>query len=221
MTGTAIVKPAKNDAELARNMDARLNQAEHPLSTRMGDWVLSTQADSGNLLASHVDGGSVILAVKPKSADEPDAVAGTDTVYMKVERQANQSGPRGSTVLTQWDTVTFQTPEWGFTPPGADIVIPVDGVYTIHYNLHFLNNSTVINKAILIVGGTVRQTAQNNGANGALYPHFSISDTFSLSAGTVVRGGAYTSGSGTMDFGYSDDDPTVFTNMSLYRLPIG
>lgn len=221
MSSTAKVKPAKNDAEWARNVEKKQDQAENSTTARVGPWVLSAQADTENLLASHVDGGAVILAVKPESTDEPDAVEGTDTPYIKVERQANQQGPRGSTVLTQWDTVAHQTPEWGFLPPGSDIVIPVDGVYAVHFNLHGLNNSTVINKAILIVGGVVKQTAQNNGANGALYPHFSISDTYTMAAGTVVRGGMYVSGSGTMDFGYSSDDPTVFTNMSIYRLPIG
>lgn len=221
MTGTAKVKPAKNDQEWARNTEKRQEQLENPTSTRVGPWVLSAQPDTENLLASHVDGGAVILAVKPESSDEPDDVAGTDIAYIKVERQTTQSGPRGSANLVSWDFVAYQTSEFGFNAPGTDIVIPVDGVYDIKLSLSWLNSSTVTNKAILLIGGSPKLTQEANNVDASSYPSFHLSNTFSLSAGTIVSAAAYTSGSGTMDFGVSGADGTVFSALSIARLAIG
>lgn len=221
MTGTAKVKPAKNNAELLRNHQRRLEQVENPTSTRVGDWVFSTQPDTGNLLASHVDGGSVVLAAKPASADSPDEVARTDFPYIKVERQQNQAEARGSAHLVQWDTVAYQSSDFGFTPTATDISIPVDGVYACTFNLVFLNQSAVTNKAIFLIDGVVKMAQEQFWSGGATYCNFYLHDTFSLSAGTIVAAAAFVSGSGTFDFGRSGADPTVFTTMSLVRLPVG
>lgn len=217
---TAKVKPPKNNQEWARNVETKQEQDENATSARVGPWVLSSQIDTENLLASHVDGGSVVLAEKPDSGDEPDAVASNDPPYIKVERQTTQSGPRGSTVLVSWNSVDFQS-GFGFVAPGTDLVIPADGVYAIDYTLYMLNASTVTNKAILLIGGVPKLTGAVLSTESSIYPGFSLSSTFNLSAGTVIQGGAWVSGSGTMDFGYSGDDPTVFTSLSLARLPIG
>lgn len=220
MTGTAKVKPAKNNAEQVRNMVRRTEQLENPTSTRMGDWVISTQPDTGNLLASHVDGGSVVLAAKPASAESPDDVARTDFPYIKVERQQNQAEARGSSHLVDWDTVAYQSSDFGFTPTATDISIPVDGVYDCTLNLIFKNQSNVTNKAIFLIDGVVKM-AQEQFWSNSVYCNFYLREPFSLSAGTIVSAAAFVSGSGTFDFGASGADPTVFTSMSLVRLPVG
>lgn len=218
MSGSAKYKPPRSNEEWARNTEKRLNQAENPTSMRVGEWTLSTQEGTGNLIASHVDGGSVILAAKPAASDEPDEVADTDAQpHIKVERQANQQEARGSAHLVEWDTVAYATGEWGFTPVATDIVIPQDGVYAIDYNLIFLNQSSVTNKAILLIDGVVRDAQEQFWSGGATFCNFYLSNTFSLTAGTIVSAAAFVSGSGTFDFGASGADPTVFTSLSLTR----
>jgi hypothetical protein len=213
VTGTAKTKPPKNDAEWARNTEKRLNAAENPTAVRIGEWVLSTDPDTGNLIGSHVDGGSKIIAVKPAASENPDDIVSSATPYIKLERQQNQNAPRGSAQLVQWDTVASQTSDWGFSPPGTDIDIPVDGIYEVKYHLAFLNSSTVINKAVLLINATV-VGAQEDAANGQ-YCSFYISDTFNMNAGDIVSCAAYVAGSGTMDFGSSGADPTVHTSLSI------
>jgi hypothetical protein len=221
MSGTAKVKPPLNNAEWARNTEKRLNQAENPTSTRVGEWVLSTQANSGNLIASHVEGGSVTLAVKPApSADAADLVTGNDFPHLKVERQVNQSGTRGTTVTVQWDTLIEKTDEWGFVPTSSDILIPVDGTYLCIYHLAFLNASAEINKGVFRIDGLVKM-AQEFDPNTAWYQSMYMVDTFDMTAGALITCGAYVPGSGTFDFGASGADTSVYTSLSMTRLPVG
>lgn len=221
MSGTAKVKPAKNDAELARNVVTRLDQAENSTTVRVGPWVLAEQAGTGNLLASHVDGGAVIIAEKPESAEEPDAVASADFPSIKVERQQNQAEARGSSHLVQWDTVAYASGGFSFTPTATDIVIPTAGVYLCQYSLIFLNQSSVTNKAIFLIDGVVKMAQEQFWSGGATFCNFYLSGLFPLNAGTIVSAAAFVSGSGTFDFGASGADPTVVTSMSLVRLPVG
>lgn len=67
-------RPPRNDAEWARDTNRRLANVEHPDAARAGPWVLSADAESGDLIASHVDGGSVRLARVPASDTNPDTV---------------------------------------------------------------------------------------------------------------------------------------------------
>lgn len=221
MTGTAKIKPPRNNPEWARNTEKRLNAAENPTAIRVGEWTLSTQDGTGNLIASHVEGGSVILAAKPAASEEPDEVTDTDEQpHIKVERQATQSESRGTAHLVEWDTVAYATGDWGFTPVATDIVIPQDGVYIIIYNLVFLNSSDVVNKAILLIDGVVRDAQEVNYEVG-VFNNFYLSNTFAMTAGTIVSAAAFVSGSGTFDFGPSSADPTVFTSLSLTRQAVG
>ena len=221
MTGTAKVKPPRNNAEWARNTEKRLGADENSTALRAGAWTISTQEGTENLIASHVSGGSVILSAKPAASEEPDEVSDTDAQeYIKVERQQNQAESRGAAHLVQWDTLVQQTGSWGFTPTATDLVIPRDGVYAINFNLVFRNSSTATNKAIFLVEGVARD-AQEMVPSNATYCNFYISNTFPLTAGNIVSAAAYVSGSGTFDFGASSADPTVFTSLSLTRLPVG
>jgi hypothetical protein len=218
---SAIPKPPRNNMEWARRTEKRLNEHDNATAVRIGEWTLSTQEGTGNLIAGHVDGGSVILAVKPAASEEPDEVTDTDDQpHLKLERQAVQSESRGAAHLVQWDTVAYATGDWGFTPVATDIVIPQDGVYLIIYNLVFLNSSDVVNKAILMIDGVVREATEAN-YEVNVYNTFYISNTYALTAGQLISAAAYVAGSGTFDFGPSGADPTVFTSLSLTRQAVG
>jgi hypothetical protein len=221
MSGTAKVKPPRNNEEWARNTEKRLGAGENQTAVRVAGWTFAEQEDTGNLIVSHVDGGSVVLAVKPDAGDEPDEVQDTDDQpYIKVERQQNQAEARGAAHLVEWDTLVQQTGGWGFTPTATDLVIPRDGVYAINYSLHYLNSSSAVNKAIFLIDGVVRD-AHEQDFEQAAYVNLYISNTYPLSAGQIISAAAFTAGSGTFDFGYSGADPTVFTSLSLTRLPVG
>ncbi len=217
MSGTPKVKPPKNDQEWARNTEKRLVAAENPSSMRVGEWVLSTSADTGNLIASHVDGGPVVLAVKPAASQDPDEIASTTAPYIKVERQTNQNEARGAAHLVIWDSVASQTSDWGFSAPGTDIDIPVSGTYQINFHLAFLNPSNVTNKAILMVNAVV-VGAQEFTPDTSWYQSMYITDTFNLNAGDVISCAAFVAGSGTFDFGSSGADPTVHTSLMIHQI---
>lgn len=220
MSGTAKVKPPRNNEEWARNTQKQLGALENSTAVRVGAWTLSTQEGTENLLASHVDGGSIILGAKPAASEEPDEVQETDyQPYIKVERQQNQAEARGTAHLVEWDTLVQQTGGWGFTPTATDLVIPRDGVYDIKYSLHYLNTSSAVNKAIFLIDGVVRD-AHEQDFEQAAYVNLYISNTYPLTAGNIISAAAYTAGSGTFDFGHSGADPTVFTSLSLTRLPV-
>lgn len=214
MSGTAKTKPPKNDQEWARNTQKRLEAVENPTSTRVGEWVLSTSPDTGNLIASHVDGGSVVLAVKPAASQNPDEVIDSTVPYIKLERQQNQAEARGAAALVKWDTVASQTRDWGFSAPGTDIDIPVNGIYEMKYHLAFLNASDVISKGVLMVNAVV-VGAQEFDPDTAWYQSMYISDTFTLNSGDIISCAAYVGGSGTFDFGSSGADPAVHTSLSI------
>lgn len=218
MTGTVSTKPAKNNAEWARNTEKRLNAAENPTAVRAGDWVLSTDTDNGNLIAGYANGGSVIVATAPNAADNPDQVTGNVQPFIKVERQANQSGTRGTTSLVLWDSLAFQTDGWGFVPTATDIVVPKSGVYTIKYHLAFLNASSALNKGVLLIDAVVRM-AQERPGGGSYVSHYMAED-FALNAGSIISCGAYVDGSGTFDFGSSGADTSVHTSLSLLKLEV-
>lgn len=221
MSGTAKVKPPTNNAEWARNTEKRLNQSEHPTSARVGQWVLSTHGPTGNLIASHVDGGSVVLATKPDPSAGPDVVSGVVQPFIRVERQANQQEPRGATALVLWDTAAFQTTEWGFVPIASDIAIPEDGVYQCTYHLAFLNSSDITSKAIFMVDAVVRMAQEfNPDSSSSWFQSMYMSEPFTLNAGQVVSCGAFVSGTGTFDFGASGADPSVYTSLSLRKLEV-
>lgn len=140
--------------------------------------------------------------------------------YIKVERQTIQSGARGAVIPVIWDTITAQSSEWGFSANATDVAIPQDGTYLCSYHLAFLNASGVTDKAVFLVDGVVKM-AQEFTPNTAWYQSMYMTEMFSLTAGSIISCGAFVSGSGTMDFGPSSVDTSVFTSLSLTRLPVG
>lgn len=222
MSGTVKVKPPKNNQEWARNQQRRTEQLENPTATRMGDWVLSTQPGTGNLQASHVDGGSVVLAGKPEPSADADTVVGAGFPCLKVERVATQVENAGSSHPVDWDTLAHASPEFNFFPPRSEIVIPSNGVWMITLNLCFLGNSLLISKAIIDIDGIVVRAEENREVDaGGGYATFSIVDLFPLTAGSIVRARAYRQGGGTFGFGTTTADPNARSSMSLTRLPVG
>src|SRR4051812_13256704 len=103
MSGTTdpASEPTDN-AEWARATDQRINSLENSTSVRAGDWVLSTSAD-GALIASNVNGGSVILAKKPAGGEnDPDAIEDPAVPSVSVALAGTQSiasGSPGSAVI--------------------------------------------------------------------------------------------------------------------------
>lgn len=215
MSGTAKVKPPKNNAEWARNAEKRINQTEHPTSQRVGDWVLSTHPESGALIASNVNGGSIVLAGQPAPSDNADEVATQGQPYIKVERQQNQQEARGTMQIVLWDTLAYQTDHWGFAPTASDIVIPEDGIYYCQYHLAFLNSSSTTNSAVFFIDSIEKMLLTLPGGND-----YYLAEPFTLNAGQVITCGAFVPGSGTMDFGTSGAFPTIYTSMTLLKLEV-
>jgi hypothetical protein len=213
------VKPPKNNAEWARNVEKQLDTPDS--SVRVGKWVLSTHPETGALIASHIDGGSVVLANQPAPSEDADAIASSGQPLIKLERQANQQEPRGTTALVLWDTVAYQTDEWGFVPTATDIGIPETGVYRITYHLAFLNQSSVTSKATVFLDGVVKMAQEfNPHTDEPWWESMYISEEFPLTAGTIVSCGAYVAGSGTFDFGASGADTSVYTSLVITKLAV-
>jgi hypothetical protein len=219
LSGTPRVKAPKNNAEWARNVEKRQGATEHPVSQRIGDWTLSTDPSTGNLIASNINGGSTILVQKPEPSDNADEIATQGQPFIKVERETNQQATRGTTALVMWDSVSYQTSDWGFIPTASDLVVPRDGVYLCMYHLAFLNSSNVVNKGNFMIDATTKMV-QEFDPSDAWWCSMYMVDTFPLTAGQVISCGAYVSGSGTFDFGSSGVDPTVHTSLSLLRLNV-
>jgi len=156
VSGTAKVKPPKNDAQWARNTERRLQQAEHPMSARAGNWVLSTNPDTGDLIASNVNGGSIVLAREPEPSDDanPDLIAAT-TYQVTVTRTALQAiASGGNTVI--WDGVLTEIGDgWGTGPGATTVTAPVSGVYHLSSMLHWETGNVSCTTAILVDNSTV------------------------------------------------------------------
>lgn len=89
---SAVDRPPQTDAEWARDTDRRITNVEHPEALRAGGWVISPEEGTGDLIASHVDGGSVRLAEVPASDADPDdvqAVKQPTIAWLEPELAAN------------------------------------------------------------------------------------------------------------------------------------
>lgn len=221
MTGTAKVKPAKNNQEWARNTEARLGAAENPTSTRVGDWVFSTQPGTGNLLASHIDGGSVVLAGKPSALSSPDDVQVATFPAITVQRTFDQVEANGSAHLVLWDTLVLAGGGFTFSPTGSEIVVPVDGHYLCSYYLAFKNATALEVSGVFYAGGLSKMARSRPNSDYSALASLTLTKVLPLQAGTIITAAAYMAGSGTFAFGASTADPQAHTTLSLVRLPIG
>ncbi|MCM6774966.1 hypothetical protein NDR87_26335 [Nocardia sp. CDC159] len=221
MTGTTEKKtPPRSDQEWARDIQQRVDNVEHPTSLRAGDWVLSTQEGTGSLIASHVDGGSVVLAKKPESTEDPDKVADSGLPFVKLVRNLLQSAAANTVTPISWNAVVHQTGDWNITAPASTIIIPTDGIYLVLFRLMWETNGQTTTKAIVTVDGTAVMTQEFNPHNTETWWQSEYtSDTFPFNAGQVLTCQAYSGGT-TRNFGPSSPDPNSVTSLSLIRLPV-
>lgn len=217
MTGTAKVKPPKNDEEWARNTQKRIEQVEHPSSARIGAWVLSTDPESGNLIASNVNGGAVVLANQPEGEGDADSVDRTGSA-LKVERRTPQSG--SGYVQVAWDTVAYTTDDWSVVEGSTEVVVPSDGLWLITYHLQGISDSGSTHKARVNIDGTPVMTTRQ-APYTAIEPSLYMAETFPLSAGQGISAFSWMVGGASHSFGSSSADPSVCTAMTVTRIPIG
>lgn len=219
MTGTAKVKPAKDDAEWARNTQRRLEQVEHPASSRIGNWVLSTDSDTGDLIASNVNGGSVVIANEPEGDGDADVVA-SGWSHLKVSRQAVQSVSVGSHVPIEWDTVDSQSDGWSVAAGSSSFVIPESGIWLVIYNLYFTTNTGVTRNGRFWVDGAARISSRSEGGS---FPTLACTDVLGLSAGSEIYATTWAGSSGVSPYQIGPDDSSAssVTSLTLTRLPIG
>ena len=217
VSGTAKVKPPQTDEEWARNTQRRIEQVEHPASTRIGAWVLSTDPESGNLIASNVNGGAVVLANEPSGEGGADTVA-SEYSSIKVERRANQSGSGYLPIV--WDTVAHATSDWPSAEGVAEVAVPSDGLWLVHAHLQSPVTSGSTCKARVVFDGVPRMAARHlpyTGAEVSIY----MTEPIQLTAGTTVGLEGWLTGGANFTWGPSDNDPAVVTFLALTRLPNG
>lgn len=218
MTGTAKVKSAKTDAELARNFDRRISAAENPSAVRCGDWVFST-SDSGNLIASYVNGGSVILVTPPPAGQDPDAVAETQLPFIKVRRTADQSAPQNTLTTVIWDTIDSSSGAWTGDITGfSQLTVPEDGFYLANFHLAWKSSTTDVRKGVLAVNGFQYGAQEFRPTLPGWIPSMYINDCFDLKAGDVIEGKVFNNSSGGALFSASTADPESYTSMSIVKL---
>lgn len=156
MSGSDNRRPPKDDKELAREFDRRISSLEHPSATRVGKWVLST-GDSGELLASYVEGGSVSLSPPPVVGDSPDETESEDQEppLLFLERTDLQDINGGQVTRIEWNQVVQQIGTWGITgsDPHSDIEIPVTGYYIVTVNVAMGGDRNNLTQAVVQIDG--------------------------------------------------------------------
>ncbi|WP_157181994.1 hypothetical protein [Nocardia testacea] len=223
MTGTAKVKPPKNNAEWARNTEKRLNSAEHPTSMRVGAWTISTHPDTGALIASNVNGGSLILAEPPAPSDtaDPDAIT-TDVAQVTMTRTALQAIPAGG-ALVQWDGSLSEIGQWTSGGSGTQVVeaitVPISGVYQLSSTVHWEVGSIAATIGIRVDGVTVI-AGRYVESSGIVWPSSIAVGELPLEAGSSISvialpGAARNIGASTLG------TPAIPSTLSLHLIARG
>lgn len=222
MTGTSRIKPPRSDAEFARNTTRRLESVENPESMRAGEWVLSTSED-GSLIASNVNGGSVVLSGPPPPGEDPDRIVSDVLPELKVRRSTTQRVP-GSTVGTvEWDAIDTMTGAWSVlaTDTFTEVYVPRDGLYLVIYKLSWSDSSEDIRKAMIEINGVVTDAHEiRPGSNRAFIMSHYLVNTYPLTSSQPIKALAWTAGSSLLNapFGFSENDPNSFTSLSVVCL---
>lgn len=187
MTGTAEpIREPKTNAEWARSTQRRIESAENPTSLRAGEWVFSTSTD-GHLLASHVDGGSVIVARKPHGGEnDPDAITDNALPAVTATRSALQSVPAAGSAI-MFDGVSSEVGDWTSGLTLFDSMrVPETGVYDISATAFVSAGGGLIHVVVLVdtvtsLGGRLYEGA------GANWPSVTVAGQLSLTAGQTVQ----------------------------------
>ncbi|MGW4716841.1 hypothetical protein [Nocardia sp. NPDC004260] len=186
MSGTANVKPPKTNAEWVRNTERRLAQTEHPSSARVGNWVLSTHPDTGDLIASNVNGGSLILAEQPEPSDTPDTVT-SPACAVVVGRSSLQSIPSGGAFIV-WDSNLAEVGgAWGAgSGTVSALTVPQSGLYQIAASIHWETGGITATSAIFVDDRAVLSSRITDGI-GSSWITSQVNGLRNLEQGAVVR----------------------------------
>lgn len=206
-----MAKPPKNDAEWARDVDRRLSTRENPSAQRVGDWVLSTDSDSGSLIGSHVDGGSRVIARRPEPSDDVDAVQEQATSRIRIDRRTNQTCNRGDDTLIQYEAIAAQSPDWSFTPPATVLTIPSDGFYSLASSVQFGTPQDLYRYTTIQIDGT--PVVGDIMIYSSTLVHY-----VDLVAGQTLSVNVWAGGSGTFVLGQHPNYPTAWTCLAVTRL---
>jgi hypothetical protein len=188
MSGTPFVKRPKNNAEWARNTEKRQNAVEHPTSQRIGPWTLSAHPESGALIASHVNGGSLVLATPPEPSDEAgaDEVSATKSA-VTLTRTTNQAIAATATAV-QWEDVRADIGGWttGVLTGGlTEVTVPISGLYFMSSTVHFQAGGGLLAVAIRINGATQLVTNMVENVGGS-WPSVVVSGQLPLLEGDTL-----------------------------------
>lgn len=217
MSGSSNKRPPKDDKELAREFDQRLTSLEHPSATRVGKWVLST-GGSGELLASYVGGGSVILSPPPAVGDSPDETEdeNQEPPLLFMERTGLQHMNSSTVTSIGWNQVVRSIGTWGIEGSGAqtDLEIPVAGYYLVTLNVAFSTSRNSLTQAVVQIDGddTYRQAFYPG--NTQLRQHAIAFQSY-FESGVTMRAWVY--GSSSNDFGKSGSYRTTMEINCLRR----
>ncbi|MDE1675130.1 hypothetical protein [Nocardia gipuzkoensis] len=158
MSGTAEpVRDPKDDAEWARDTTRRLESLENPTSARVGPWVLSA-SDEGHLIASYVEGGSVVLARKPAAAENnPDDIDEAVNPSCSVTRTALYTIPANGGPV-RFDGVEVNAGgDWTGGQSLFDaVIVPVSGAYRVTGTVQFSSHPSAVIRCAVRVDGAPR-----------------------------------------------------------------
>lgn len=214
MSGSSITPAPRDDAEWARDIVRRIEALERPSALRAGDWVITTSPETGNLIASHVDGGSVVIAPPPPSGQDPDAVVDTAPPALQMSLIAPGQNLASNTVArVQWNRVDRNIGGWQLnglrdatggdgstaTDNVHDIVVPSDDLYLITVRVSWQNAADRVAKVMLHIddyGVDVVESRWPNGAN--VTPTLTIATQRWLTAGTAVGVNAWSNTAGLL-----------------------
>lgn len=189
MSGTAEpVRPPTSDAEWARDTTRRVESLENPTSQRIGPWVLSASSE-GHLIASYVDGGSVIVARKPTGGENnPDEITDSVIPEVTVVRHAAQTIPAGGAVVT-FDGVRIEKGgDWTSGKTLFDAVtVPVAGTYTVTGTVHFNTGTTSLAAGIVVDSAFMQGGREVDSSGGIPWPAAAVTARMQLAAGQSVQ----------------------------------
>lgn len=163
-------RPPQTDQELMRDFNERIRALEHPGAARVGKWVLST-GPAGDLVASYVGGGSVILSPPPQVGDSPDEVDTAEPLpSISVGLTSEQAIPNDAVTGVHWDTVLQSRGEWG-GGPWDSVEIPEAGQYLLVLNTRWktrTNRNTLSTLKVDVEDVTVEQAPARTSSPNAV-----------------------------------------------------
>lgn len=182
MSDSTSERTVTTDQELVREIDQRLDEQENPTSVRAGEWTLSTEDGTGNLMACHSSGGCVKIAVKPAEGtdpdseviEEPEVVEAYIAPRFKVKGGIQNIPNNAATLYATWNngsgTADIEEPlgVWSWT--GSTITIPEAGDYMVAVFVPWANNVSGTERSMEVRrAGTIVDLDNRPVANGYAY----------------------------------------------------